>query len=281
MQCVTYYFAIGFTASIVLTLAAIKLKVIRRDAAPAAVLIGTLISLSGPLTVLFFIIFLFLSTIVTRLGASRKRALGVGSDLEGRTARQVMAVGIIPGIISAAAAIHPSNELLDLLVVSIATSSADTWASEIGILSKSQPRLIIKPWIKISPGTSGGITILGELGSAAGSAAMIMTALLISRAAALLPFPASYVWLASPPSNYPILWLVGYIGEVMDSALGALLQPKYLCPKCGVTTDYEVHHCGTRALRIRWGIASNELINLLATCVALGLALVIIHPMPL
>lgn len=280
MQYVAYYFAIGFTASIALTLAAIKLRVIRRGAAPAAVLIGTLISLSGPLTVIFFIIFLFLSTIVTRLGALRKRALGVGSDLEGRTARQVLAVGIIPSIISAIAAFHPSNELLDLLVVSIATSSADTWASEVGILSKSQPRLITKPWIKMSPGTSGGITLLGELGSAAGSAAMIMTALLISRAAVLLPFPASYVWLSSPPNDYPILWLVGYMGEVMDSVLGALLQPKYLCPRCGVTTDYEVHHCGARTVRIRWGIASNELINLLATSVALGFALILIHPMP-
>ncbi len=141
MQYIAYYFAIGLAASIALALAAVKLRVIRRSAALAAVLIGTLISLSGPFTVAFFIIFLFLSTIVTRLGAGRKVELGVGgSDLEGRTSRQVLAVGIVPGILSAAVALLPSRYLMDLLVIAVAASSADTWASEVGgVLSRSRP----------------------------------------------------------------------------------------------------------------------------------------------
>src|SRR5260370_8225741 len=45
----------------------------------------------------------------------------------------------------------------------------DTIASEIGILSKSTPRLATT-WRKVPPGTNGGMTILGTLGSAFGGA---------------------------------------------------------------------------------------------------------------
>lgn len=280
MQYIAYYFAIGLTASIVLAIAAVKLKVVRRSAALAAVLIGTLISLSGPFTVIFFIIFLFLSTIVTRLGAGRKVELGIGSDLEGRTSRQVLAVGVVPGILSAAAALLPSRYLMDLLVIAVAASSADTWASEVGVLSKSRPRLIIKPWMRLSPGTSGGVTALGELGSIMGSAVMVLTALALTAAAPLAGPAYAYTWLTAPPSDYPILWALGYVGEVLDSVLGALLQPKYFCPKCGVTTDQRIHHCGTASIKIRWGVATNELVNLLAVSFVLALAVVLIHPTP-
>ncbi|WP_188596363.1 DUF92 domain-containing protein [Thermocladium modestius] len=280
MQYIAYYFAIGLAASIALALAAVKLRVIRRSAALAAVLIGTLISLSGPFTVAFFIIFLFLSTIVTRLGAGRKVELGVGSDLEGRTSRQVLAVGIVPGILSAAVALLPSRYLMDLLVIAVAASSADTWASEVGVLSRSRPRLITKPWIRLSPGTSGGVTALGELGSMMGSAAMVLAALALTAAAPLAGPAYAYTWLTAPPSDYPALWALGYVGEVLDSVLGALLQPKYFCPKCGVTTDQRIHHCGAETIKIRWGVVTNELVNLLATSAVLALAAVLIHPMP-
>ncbi len=45
----------------------------------------------------------------------------------------------------------------------------DTFASEIGILSKSTPRLVTT-WRKVPPGTNGGMTLLGTLASACGGA---------------------------------------------------------------------------------------------------------------
>jgi uncharacterized membrane protein len=37
----------------------------------------------------------------------------------------------------------------------------DTWSSEIGVLSKMQPILIIKPWKKVVPGVNGGVSLIG------------------------------------------------------------------------------------------------------------------------
>ena len=53
---------------------------------------------------------------------------------------------------------------LILYLGAIASATADTWGTEIGYFSKSSPRLILSK-MKVSRGTSGGITYLGTLGS--------------------------------------------------------------------------------------------------------------------
>jgi len=42
-----------------------------------------------------------------------------------------------------------------------ATSLADTWASELGILSEKRPFLVTQPWRDVPPGTNGGVTLAG------------------------------------------------------------------------------------------------------------------------
>lgn len=106
-----------------------------------------------------------------------------------------------------------------------ACATADTWASEIGILSKSKPRLITSLFLREVPhGTNGGMSSLGTLASALGGA-------FIGFCSALYDIVMSYNSIANP-LKYTIfvtlLCLVyGVLGSCLDSLLGATVQATF------------------------------------------------------
>ncbi|KFH45233.1 Transmembrane protein-like protein [Hapsidospora chrysogenum ATCC 11550] len=121
----------------------------------------------------------------------------------------------------------------DLLIVGIianyAAVAADTFSSELGILSKGQPRLITSLTLrKVPPGTNGGVTIVGLAAGLLGSMIMVTVAVLF------LPMcdenttgqPAGGVpWLMTERRTFMgalVIW--GALGSVLDSVLGGLFQ---------------------------------------------------------
>ena len=135
----------------------------------------------------------------------------------------------------------------------LATATADTWATELGTLSKTPPRLITNGK-SIAPGTSGGITPLGMTASALGACSLgyffwLVNGLCKSRSIA--PFLA---------------FISGIAGSCFDSFLGATSQAMYFCPTCKTETEQHIHHCGTRTEFLR-GIPwiNNDVVNFIAT----------------
>lgn len=121
----------------------------------------------------------------------------------------------------------------DLLVVGIianyAAVAADTFSSELGILSTGQPRLITSPTLrKVPRGTNGGVTLLG-LGAGLLGSMIIVTA-------SMLFLPSCNEESAHKPAGgapwttlerrkfmgFMVLW--GALGSVLDSFLGGLFQ---------------------------------------------------------
>ncbi|CAJ0539655.1 Ff.00g071610.m01.CDS01 [Fusarium sp. VM40] len=121
----------------------------------------------------------------------------------------------------------------DLLVVGIianyAAVAADTFSSELGILSTGQPRLITSPTLrKVPRGTNGGVTLLG-LGAGLLGSMIIVTA-------SMLFLPSCNEESAHTPAGgapwtmlerrkfmgFMVLW--GALGSVLDSFLGGLFQ---------------------------------------------------------
>ncbi|KAF2869742.1 integral membrane protein DUF92-domain-containing protein [Massariosphaeria phaeospora] len=109
----------------------------------------------------------------------------------------------------------------DVLVVGIvanyAAVAADTFSSELGILSKSKPRLITAPWRVVPPGTNGGVTLVGLGAGLLGASIIALTSTL------LIPFCKE--WGLADKGKYTLaMTLAGFSGTLLDSYLGAVLQ---------------------------------------------------------
>ena len=172
---------------------------------------------------------------------------------------QVMANGGAGSLVALLNAIWLAT-WLPLFVGIMATVTADTWATELGTLSKRPPRLITTGRI-VDVGTSGGISLLGTAVSLTGG-------LLIGLVAGLLT-----------QTNLAALTLTGgiggLVGSLCDSLLGATVQQIYACDICQKETEKK-HHCGqpTRPLR-GWGWMNNDLVNLLSSVVGGGTAVIV------
>lgn len=155
-----------------------------------------------------------------------------------------------------AVGIHDAALGMWLVTSALAAAAADTWATTSGGWSRVPPRLI---WSgrRVTAGTSGGMTLLGTAGAAAG-------ALMVAGTGALA---------SGQPMLLPLGTLIGFLGMVADSTLGALLQGRFRCVACDMASEWRVHRCGAPTTR-EGGIAwlNNDGVNLFATVLAAGTA---------
>ena len=141
----------------------------------------------------------------------------------------------------------------------MAAVNADTWATELGVLSPRPPRLITtgRP---VEVGTSGGVTALGTAASLGG-------ALIIGLCGGLSLLILGQGW-----ASGTVLLLAatagGLAGSAFDSLLGATVQAIYWCDTCEKETERRVHRCGTQTRLVRgWHWLGNDLVNFIASAV--------------
>lgn len=158
--------------------------------------------------------------------------------------------------------IAPTDMLQAGYTGALATATADTWATELGVLSQRRPRLITtgRP---TEPGTSGGITLLGTASATVGALAL-----------------GTVFWLLQggrkTARHLPLVALIsGLAGSLFDSLLGATTQAIYYCPACSRETERRVHNCGTTTHLLRgrpW--MNNDMVNFLATLLGSVVAII-------
>lgn len=169
-----------------------------------------------------------------------------------RDTSQVIANGGVITIISILAIIFPSTLLLVAFLVGLAAANADTWASEIGPLSKQKPFHILR-WVKVDAGTSGAITVFGTFASLLGS-------LLIGLLGILL-------WDSLALHDLVLISLLGLFGSFLDTFLGATLQVSYTCTVCNIETE-KLEHCRNKTVKEKGvDFINNEVVNFLAILV--------------
>jgi uncharacterized protein (TIGR00297 family) len=171
---------------------------------------------------------------------------------------QVLANG---GIASVGALLYTlTDDSLWIIVLSssLAAATSDTWASEIGRLSRSAPRDVFT-WKKVKPGTSGAITGLGTLASFLGASltALVSIPLLIQ-----VQLSIQMIVLLS------VITFSGWLGNWVDTWVGAKWQIRYQCATCLQVTENK-RHCQQSTKQIRgvfW--LDNDMVNVSCTFAA-------------
>jgi uncharacterized protein (TIGR00297 family) len=187
----------------------------------AGVILGTTIFACGGL--LFWVIlmaFFISSTGLGYVGRSAKESLKkINQKVGKRDMFQVLANGGIGGLCALAYRLTANPTWAVGVAVSFASSTSDTWASELGVLSRWQPvsLLTLRP---IRRGVSGGVSILGFVTALAG--ALFIGVIFGMENFLLRAVPAGILRLST------FIAAGGFIGSLLDSFLGATIQAQYV-----------------------------------------------------
>jgi uncharacterized protein (TIGR00297 family) len=179
---------------------------------------------------------------------------GVGGG-SGRNYRQVLANGVAPVIGVLLTTFKPEiREQATLFFLgSLATATADTWATELGTRYGKDVYHIFT-FRKIQKGLSGGVSLAGLAASVCGAALI-----------AVLPYIV--FWEGNKLCGlvlvhiFPVVLIAGISGALLDSIIGAALQVKY------ITEDGHIIEERIPGARLRSGIPiiGNNATNLIST----------------
>jgi uncharacterized protein (TIGR00297 family) len=176
---------------------------------------------------------------------------------------QTLANGGLGVLLALAYSLLPHPILLAAFVGAMATVNSDTWATEVGVLSRQIPRLVTTGRA-VPPGTSGGVTRDGSLVALSGGLFIGACALFFitgERLAFGQPIAIEMVW-----PLLPIGGVSGLAGAFFDSLLGASVQRIYYCQACNTETEQAVHRCGSRSYPLRgWSWLNNDMVNFISS----------------
>jgi uncharacterized protein (TIGR00297 family) len=261
-DCVNFHrVPIAIAVATIVAIAAWKARALSPSGAVAAVFVGTAAFGFGDYAVAApLIVFFFTGTLLSRVRNPRaSQARAVASKGSTRDATQVLSNGGAAAVCAAMAGVsggHPDRELQWTVAAigAIAVAAADTWATEIGALSASPPRLITTGR-QVRPGVSGGVTALGLGASLLGGALIGATASVFLRGLDATRLIA-------------ICTATGFAGATLDSLLGAAIQSAWRCDACDDPCEGPVHGCGAPARHVSGlPFVNNDAVNAWSTAV--------------
>ena len=243
----------------------------RRSLSPSgvvgAILLGTLVfGLGGWAWGILLVVFFVSSSALSHFKAARKAAVAEKFSKGGqRDLAQTLANGGAAAMAVIGHALWPDPIWAAAFIGAVATVNADTWATELGVLSRARPRLITTG-MSVEPGASGGITLGGTLAALAG--------------AGLIALTAGVLQMTGGSSVGSVLVLLGVgtaaglLGALADSVLGATVQAIYVCEVCGRETERHPLHTDGGHTRLRRGAAwlNNDWVNFLSAVCGATLA---------
>jgi len=258
-------FFLGFLFSAMISTAAYYRGSLSASGALGALLLGTIVFGAGGLGWAILLVAFFVSSSVLSHYKARVKEPLAEKFQKGhrRDLGQVLANGGAAGLCALAYAIslqetpalaRSASVFFVAFLGALATVTADTWATELGVLSARLPRLITTGRV-VPIGTSGAITLFGTFVAFCGAAFIGITATIFNSQ-----------WAIGNLSIFLISSLSGFFGSLLDSLLGATVQAIYFCDTDHVETESRVHRCGRPTRRVRgWSWLDNDWVNFIAS----------------
>lgn len=246
---------IGFVFSTIISLAAYKKNSLSESGAIAAAIMGGLMYFFGGFVATALLIGFFVSaSLLTVLNKSKKKDVVKLNEKGGRRdVFQVFANGGV-GLLFAALFYFTKNQLFLVgCAISFGEANADTWASEVGVLSKKLPVSILtgKALMK---GMSGGVSILGTFAALAGSTFMAVVF--------AISHIIEYGYDKFVIFGFIAAMVLGFFGAIIDSVLGASIQAQYYCEEENIITEQSLHNGKPNKLIKGFSFFNNDMINL-------------------
>ncbi|HXF85550.1 MAG TPA: DUF92 domain-containing protein [Anaerolineales bacterium] len=241
---------IGFLLASTIAYFAYRVHSLNKSGAFAATLVGTIIfGVGGWEWAVLLLTFFITSSGLSHAFQNRKREVEEKfSKGHARDAGQVFGNGGLATVFVLIHAFYPESSIGWVgFAASLAAVNADTWATELGVLNPTPPRLITDLRKRVEKGTSGGVSLFGTFASLMG--------------AAVIALPASLMtanWSLFLPITF-----AGLGGSLFDSFLGATVQAMYYCPTDKKETEkHPFHTCGTTTIHLRgWKWLNNDWVN--------------------
>jgi uncharacterized protein (TIGR00297 family) len=247
---------IGFSLAVAITLVARRRGLLSTNGAVTSVILGTLAMTAGVRWGILLVAYFVIASGLSRWKHAEKsaRTASVVQKTGARDAFQVLANGVVFVVAALAATIWSATALAAAGLGALATSMADTSATEIGGAVGGPPRSLTSGK-RIAAGLSGGVTLVGTLAMVAGSA-------FVGTFGRLVGFSTVAAWSA---------FAGGIAGALADSLLGSTLQERRQCPACGALTERRLHNCQPAGVEttVVGGIRrfDNDWVNLTSTAI--------------
>lgn len=222
------FYQVQFTQAIIfsalIALISIRFHFLNIDGAVATAFIALFIfGIGGWSWTIPVLTFFITASMLSKVGKKHKYKFRLLFEKSSkRDSKQVFANGGIALIMVLLFFFIKNDMIYYLYLISLAAANADTWATEIGVFSRSKPRLITT-FKKVEKGRSGAVSLAGSIAAVGGSIIIIISGFILSA----VPSASTIFFLA----------LFGFLASLTDSLLGATIQAQYLIEKPAVITE--------------------------------------------
>lgn len=242
---------------LVFGLLAYRLRMLDASGAVAGGLFGaSLVGLGGWAWIVPAFTFFLTSSLLSKVGARRKAAAQQLHEKGSvRDVGQVLANGGVGWALLVAHAVAPAGVWYAGFLGAFAAAAADTWATEVGLLARGRPRLLLTGRL-VPRGTSGAVSVPGTIGAFLGALVVWLSA---------LPVGADRLADVAAPAVAAGVVLGGFVASLIDSLAGMTVQARYRDAGTGAETERAVTDGRPNTLVQGYRWVDNDAVNVLAT----------------